>query len=269
MTSSEPVRLIATDLDGTVVPYGGAMSGRTVEALRAVEAAGIHLVLVTGRPPRWMAPIVEATGHRGRAICANGAFIHDLHTDRVVESFLLDPEPAVEVAHRLRALMPEVAFAAERADGFAREAAYEGRWPMPEGHPVLGLEALLGSPVAKLLARDDSRLSDDMLAVVGEAVDDLATVTHANAADSLLEISGKGVSKASTLARLCTELGVRPEEVVAFGDQPNDLPMLSFAGRGYAVADAHPAVLRAVPEHVAPATEDGVAIMIERILADL
>ena len=258
---------MATDLDGTIVRHDGVVSARTVAALAAVEAAGIPLVLVTGRPPRWMAPVVEATGHRGRAICANGAFVYDLHTERVTESFLLQPPVALEVVHRLRTLMPAVQFAWETEEGFAREPGYEARWPTPDRHVVGAAEQLIERPLAKLLARDDSSLGDAMLALTAPEIGDLATVTHSNPRDGLLEISAPGVSKASTLARVCAELGVDPADVVAFGDQPNDLPMLAFAGRAYAVANAHPAVLDAVTAHTDSVEQDGVAAVLEQLLA--
>lgn len=260
-------RLVATDLDGTIVQHDGTVTRRTVEALAAVEEAGWHLVLVTGRPPRWMAPVVEATGHRGRAICANGAFVYDLRTEQVVESFLLGADVAREVAARLREVMPRAAFALETEDGFRREDAYAARWPTPAVHRVDRVERLLDVPVAKLLVRDDSSLGDAMLEVATATVGDLATVTHSNPRDGLLEISGPGVSKASTLQRLCEELGVPPAEVVAFGDQPNDLPMLAFAGQAYAVANAHPAVLDAVTRRTSSVYEDGVAEVIESLLS--
>ena len=262
------VRLVATDLDGTIVRRDGSVSPRTVAALAAVEAAGWHLVLVTGRPPRWMAPIIEATGHRGRAICANGAFVYDLHTERVLESFLLDVPTAHEVVRRLRAVMPDVHFAFEADDVFAREADYNAHWPTPDGHPVGPAEELIDRPLAKLLARDDTSLGDAMLALAGPAIAGLATVTHSNPRDGLLEISAPGVSKATTLARLCTELGVAAADVVAFGDQPNDLPMLEFAGRSYAVANAHPAVLSAVDRHAPSVDDDGVATVLEALLGE-
>jgi len=260
-------RLVATDLDGTIVQRDGTVTPRTVAALAAVEAAGWHLVLVTGRPPRWMAPVVAATGHRGRAICANGAFVYDLRTEQIVESFLLDAEVAREVTRRLRAAMPDVQFALETEVGFAREPAYAARWPTPDLHTVAPVDELLVRPVAKLLARDDTRLGDAMLAHAAEVIGGLATVTHSNPEDGLLEISAPGVSKASTLARVCEQLGVEPAEVVAFGDQPNDLPMLAFAGRAYAVANAHPAVLAAVVNHTASLEDDGVAVTLEGLLA--
>jgi Cof subfamily protein (haloacid dehalogenase superfamily) len=260
------VRLVATDLDGTIVRPDGTVSPRTVAALAAVEASGRHLVLVTGRPPRWMAPVVEATGHRGVAICGNGAFIYDLHTERILESFLLDPAAALEVVHRLRVLMPDVHFAFEALDVFAREPGYNAHWPMPDQHAVAPAVELIDRPVAKLLARDDTSLGDAMLALATPALNGLATVTHSNPQDGLLEISAPGVSKASTLARLCAELGVDRADVVAFGDQPNDLPMLAFAGTSYAVANAHPDVLTAVSNHTGSVDDDGVAQVLEQLL---
>ena len=258
--------LVATDLDGTIVGHDGTVSPRTVAALAAVEEAGWHLVLVTGRPPRWMAPVVEATGHRGRAICANGAFVYDLHTEQVLDSYLLEIDAATEVVRRLRRLMPGVAFALETDEGFAREPGYAARWPMPDRHAVAPVEELLRRPVAKLLARDDTSLGDAMLDVALPALDGLATVTHSNPDDGLLEISAPHVSKASTLARICAELGVSPADVVAFGDQPNDLPMLDFAGRAYAMGNAHPAVLAAVENRAESIHDDGVARVLEQLL---
>jgi Cof subfamily protein (haloacid dehalogenase superfamily) len=260
------MKLVATDLDGTIVRHDGEVTPRTVAALEAVEAAGMHLVLVTGRPPRWMAPVVEATGHRGRAICANGAFVYDLHTEQVLESFLIDVATATEVVDRLRSTMPNVHFALETARGFVREPGYAARWPIPDLHTVAPVRELLTDPVAKLLVRDDDDLGDAMLEVAAAAVGDLVTVTHSNPTDGLLEISAAGVSKASTLARLCAELEVDAADVVAFGDQPNDLPMLAFAGRAYAVANAHPAVLSAVTNHTSSVDDDGVARVLEALL---
>jgi Cof subfamily protein (haloacid dehalogenase superfamily) len=260
------MKLVATDLDGTIVRHDGEVTPRTVAALGAVEAAGVHLVLVTGRPPRWMAPVVEATGHRGRAICANGAVVYDLHTEQVLESFLIDVATATEVVERLRGAMPNVHFALETERGFVREPGYAARWPIPDLHTVAPVTELLTDSVAKLLVRDDDDLGDAMLEVATGAVGDLVTVTHSNPTDGLLEISAAGVSKASTLARLCTELQVDAADVVAFGDQPNDLPMLAFAGRAFAVANAHPAVLAAVTNHTASVDDDGVAQVLEALL---
>jgi hydroxymethylpyrimidine pyrophosphatase-like HAD family hydrolase len=83
----------------------------------------------------------------------------------------------------------------------------------------------------------------------------------------VVEVSAAGVNKAAALKELAADLGVEPDEVVAFGDYPNDLPMLQWAGRSIAPANAHPEVLARVDEVTASNHDDGVALAIERLLA--
>lgn len=119
----------------------------------------------------------------------------------------------------------------------------------------------------KLLAHHPELDPDAFLALARTAAGDLATFTRSSPT-ALLEISGPGVSKAGTLARCCAERGIAPEEVVAFGDMPNDIAMLSWAGASYAMANAHPEVLAATTRRTASNNDDGVAAVIERILQD-
>lgn len=256
MTSTP--RLVATDLDGTVVRSDGTFSGRTVDALARVERVGADLVFVTGRPPRWMHTIAASTGHHGLAICGNGAVVYDLHQERVLESWPIATHVLQDVVQRLRTAVPGLSFAVEREDGFAREQAYRHY----EAVEVVSPESLPTLPGVKLLAQnleiDPDTLLDKARQVVGATVE----LTHSSGR-GLLEISASGVSKASTLATLCAERGVEAAEVVAFGDMPNDLPLLAWAGTSYAVASAHPAVLAAVDHHTAEADADGVAKVLE------
>ncbi len=267
MSSLGPVRLVATDLDGTVIRHDGTVSGRTVAALAAVEDAGLPVVFVTGRPPRWMAAVVEATGHRGVAVCANGALVYDLHAEVVLDRFLLEPTLALGVVGRLRERLPAVAFAVERHESYAHEERYRMRWESADVQTVPTAEDLLTEPIAKLLARDETSTGDSMLAVAREVLGDLVSVTHSNPRDCLLEISAPGVTKASTLALLAGRLGIGPAQVLAFGDQPNDLPMLAWAGAAYAMGGSHPEVLAAVARRTGSVDEDGVAVVLEQLLA--
>ena len=107
-------RLVASDLDGTLVRRDGSVAPRTVEVLARVEEAGVPFVMVTGRPPRWMTEVRRQTGHRGIAVCANGALVYDLHTERVVESFLLEEAAASGVAAALRAALSDITFVVDR-----------------------------------------------------------------------------------------------------------------------------------------------------------
>jgi Cof subfamily protein (haloacid dehalogenase superfamily) len=259
-------RLVATDLDGTIVRSDGTISDRTRSALGTAQAAGAVIVLVTGRPPRWLSGIAEQTGHRGLAIAANGALLVDLASGSVIGAH---PLPTAKLAHLvevLRDAIPGIAFAVERVDdGFHHEAAYHPRWDSDQRAHAVELDALVGVPASKLLARHASYTADDLLAAARAAVGDdtVATLTHSSA-DGLLEISAAGVSKASALADFAAEHGIAAHEVIAFGDMPNDLPMLVWAGHSVAVANAHPEVLEAADEITARHDDDGVARVLER-----
>jgi Cof subfamily protein (haloacid dehalogenase superfamily) len=259
------LRLVATDLDGTIVPWGGEISDRTVRALQAVERQGVPVVFVTGRPPRWMTEVAERTGHTGLAVCANGALVYDLHSEEVVEHFPLSVEVGLDLARRLREALPELGFAVETLDGFAHEPSYVPRWDRVDARLVAPIEDIYAArPVVKLLARHEQLDADALLAKAREVVGDLAELTHSSTS-GLLEISATGVSKATTLARLCEQRGVGADEVVAFGDMPNDLPMLAWAGTAYAMAGGHPDVLAAVERHALSPEEDGVAAVLEEL----
>lgn len=257
-------RVVASDLDGTVVRSDGTFSDRTRAALAAVEAAGATFVMVTGRPVRWMHAVAEQTGHRGLAVCANGALLYDLHTEEVVRSWLLSSTAAHDVVQSLRAALPGIAFAVERLHlGFAHEPTYRPRWDSTDPITQGPVEQLLSDDVVKLLARHEELGSDELLAAARSAVPEGAELTHSSS-DGLLEISATGVSKASGLATVCAGLSVDAADVVAFGDMPNDLPMLAWAGRGVAVANAHPEVLAAADDVTGSNDEDGVADYLSR-----
>jgi len=110
--------------------------------------------------------------------------------------------------------------------------------------------------------------ADEMLKIAGEALEGVAEPVHSNPSGSMLEISARGVTKASTLARFADSVGCGPDEVVAFGDMPNDIPMLRWAGRGFAMSDGHPDAIGAATALAPPCEEDGVAQIIERILTE-
>ncbi|HET8976694.1 MAG TPA: HAD family hydrolase [Solirubrobacteraceae bacterium] len=265
-------RLIATDLDGTLLRSDGSLDERTRRALSEVEAAGIAVVICTARPARWLRPLAEATGHRGVAICANGGVLWDLHTETVVEQSPLPSEIALEVVSRLRAALPQGHWAVERATGFGHEPGYATIWPVPDDTEVDAIDVLLrpaAPPPVKLMLRHPEITADDLLAHARALIGNLAEASHSSARDTLLEISAAGVSKATALADLCRRAGVAAADVVAFGDMPNDLPMLVWAGTGVAVANAHEEVIAAADEVTASNDEGGVAQVLERFLARL
>lgn len=258
------IRLVATDLDGTLIRSDGTVSSRNRRALDAMQASGRLVVFVSGRPPRWLNGVAEETGQAGMAICANGALRYDLRTGEISGERFIDPATMRAVVRRLRADMPELAFAVEYGDGFAQEPGYTHHYDLGLQASVGPIERFIGRPAAKLLARHTDLDADTLLAKASEAAGDLATFTHSSFT-GILEISALGVTKASGLAELAKERGIAADEVLAFGDMPNDLAMLEWAGRSVAVANAHPAVRAIADEITASNDDDGVARVLERL----
>ncbi|MEE1754312.1 Cof-type HAD-IIB family hydrolase [Streptomyces sp. SP18CS02] len=271
-TAHRTPRLIATDLDGTLLRDDKTVSERTIAALAAAEEAGIEVFFVTGRPARWMGIVSEHVHGHGLAICANGAAVVDLHAGgQLLESRPLEREVALDVVRLLRREAPGTTFAVDMTTGVHYEPDYPPFY-LDVGASVAAAEKLLhedepgsGDPVLKLLALHRELSPDDFLALARTAAGDRATITRSSPT-ALLEVSGLGVSKASTLALCCAERGISADEVVAFGDMPNDIEMLSWAGRSYAMGNAHPDVIAAASGRTVANNEDGVALVIEDIL---
>src|SRR5690242_3008973 len=123
-------RLIATDLDGTLVTPNDTVSERSAAALARATAAGCRVVLVTGRPVRWLPPIYRQLGGAYPAVCGNGAAVYDPVTNAVLDTSPLPAEVLVEVCARLREAIPGIAFAVEIEGGrsMLHEQEYELRW---------------------------------------------------------------------------------------------------------------------------------------------
>ena len=261
-------KLIATDLDGTIVSQYGEISKRTRDAIFASHEAGIQIYYVTGRPPRWMKEIA-ATFPFGGAILGNGALLYDIHRERILEEWLMPKEAQLEPVTRLRVAIPPISFAVEKHNYFPREKAYIPRWDVGlDNVGVHDIFEVIDSPATKMLARcsDQEFTSDEMMEIARRELDGIATVTHSNPHDSLLEINVHGVSKGTTLSLIAKRLGISADETVTFGDNPNDFTMLAWAGRSWAMGDGHPDGKLHAKSVAEPHTDDGVAKVIEGLL---
>ena len=258
-------RLVASDIDGTLIHTDGTLSKRTIDVLAALP---VPTVLVTGRPVRWLRQLYDQLPEPLPAICANGAVIYDPDTDEVVLANPLSVELLRDVTKRLRDSIPDIALAVEVEDG--RRFWYEENWPLhwdAEHDSVRVLttpEELTSVPAVKLLARSALYGPDEFYELVSRTLGSMAESTHSSAS-ALVEISAVGVTKAAALAWLCEREGFTAEQVVAFGDMPNDIPMLTWAGRSVAMANAHPAVREIAGEVTLTNDEDGVAAYLEKL----
>ena len=258
------IRLVAIDLDGTLLHSDGSVSGRNRAALERAHALGVQIVVTTGRPPRLVHPLAEQIGVADIAICANGAIVVELATGTVLDHRPLAEPVARRLVVELRRELPGILFSLELGLDFAREPAYHATFRPPPAPRYADALELVREPVTKLLARHPSAPFADVLAAARRIGGDDAVSTTAGG--TVVEISGAGVTKASALATLCTAEGIAPAEVIAFGDAPNDLVLLAFAGRSVAVGNAHPDVLAAADEVTAANDDDGVALVLERLL---
>jgi Cof subfamily protein (haloacid dehalogenase superfamily) len=263
--------LIATDVDGTLLDDDEKITARTRAAVHAAVDSGAQFVLATGRPPRWVHPVVDALGFAPMAVCANGAVIYDPSTDRIVSARTLSADALGEIAEIATRAIPGVGLAVERVGASAHDAAtpqfvsspgYEHAWLNPDNTEV-SLEDLLSAAAVKLLIRKAGASSADMAAELAKHIGRQGDITYSTN-NGLVEIVPLGISKATGVEELARPRGIAADDVVAFGDMPNDVPMLDWAGLGVAMGNAHPDAVAAADEVTAPNTDDGVARVLER-----
>ncbi|OBB75098.1 Cof-type HAD-IIB family hydrolase [Mycobacterium sp. 852014-52144_SCH5372336] len=263
--------LIASDVDGTLLDDDEKVSTRTRAAVTAAVESGTEFLIATGRPPRWVQPVVDALGFAPMAVCANGAVLYDPATDRIVSARTLTTDVLGELADIATRVIPGAGLAVERVGKSAHDAAtpqfvsspgYEHAWLNPDNTEV-SFEDLLSAPAIKLLVRKAGARSSDMAAELADHVGQVADITYSTN-NGLIEIMPVGISKATGVAEVAEPLGITADEIVTFGDMPNDVPMLQWAGLGVAMGHAHPAALAAADEVTSTNNDDGVARVLER-----
>ena len=261
-------RLIASDMDGTLLRWNDTVSGATVAELERWRADGVPVVLATGRPPRWMRRIRDVLGY-GTAVCCNGAVLMDLERFEIIHEEPLHPDVLESVTAELRGHQPDIWFAVEYGLEFRHEPIYQPRWDVDApGVAEATLTELVAQPVAKLLARHETLPRDEFVALVEEVIGNRATVTHSST-DALAEISAPGVTKASGLAKVAARHGIGPEDVVVFGDMPNAIAAFEWVraagGRAVAMAHAHPDLMAVATDVTGTNEDDGVATFLQSL----
>lgn len=261
-----PFRLVATDLDGTLLTSDNTVSPRTREALAMVAARGAAHLVVTGRSVPWTRHILDELGYTGLAVCGQGAQVYDAGRHRLLTSLTLDRKLAGIALEKIAAEIGPVAIAASR-DGLDGEVLL-GPGFQPIGLlptvQVTNLEELWAAPLNKLYLQHPEYSDDELAQLCQALVGDMVGVVMAG--EGVVELLPPGLTKARGLAIAGRRLGVRGPEAIAFGDMPNDVPMFGWAGRGVAMANAHPELLAAADEVTTSHDEDGIALVLERLL---
>ncbi|MGR6317097.1 Cof-type HAD-IIB family hydrolase [Micromonospora soli] len=260
-------RVIATDLDGTLLRSDSTLSDRTRKALRITRAAGVRVVAATARPARVIEDLFGSEDLIDLALCGNGAVRYEVGSHQILITHPLREEVTRQVMAEVSRLVPGAGFAVETGHHALFEPGYRYRPTLDSDRvPVATLAELVADPLVKIMVWLPDQDPDAAWERLRPGLDQLVECTWSTER-APLEIAAPGVSKAAALATLCQDWTVDPAEVIAFGDGPNDLPMLAWAGTPYAVANAHAAVLAATPNHTAGNDEDGVARVLEELFA--
>jgi len=270
LTDRSPgVRLVATDLDGTLLRQDGSLSGRVLAALRALDNFGVVIVLVSARNWRSVSVVAQQAQVSGLAICSNGAVVYNPAEGCVTEAVTVRPSVIRAFMVRCRSLVGDrVCFGWETILDAYGDTGFHELGPSMlhdyRGTCQVANEVAESHEVTKVGVGHPDFDATALLARIAPVVGEDLTATTAGG--PLVVLTPRGATKATALARMCEGLGIRADQVLAIGDQPSDLPMLSWAGRGVAMANSHPAVLAAAREVTTTNEEDGVAVVLESLL---
>ena len=264
-----PYKLVATDLDGTLLRDDHTVSARTREALDAAAAAGAAHIIVTGRAVPWTRHILDDLGYEGLAVCAQGAQVYHAGEGRLLTSLTLDRQLAGLALSKVEAEVGPLALAASR-DGLDGEVLVGPGYRVQEGpRPAVFVQdpaEMWAAPLNKVYIQHPE-LDDDALAKAARAaVGNLVDVVMAGA--GVVEILPLGLSKATGLSLAARRLGVKAADTIAFGDMPNDIPMFAWARHGVAMANAHDDLKAVAQETTASNEDDGIAVVLERLLRE-
>ncbi|WP_028708735.1 HAD hydrolase family protein [Propionicicella superfundia] len=235
-------RLIASDLDGTFLSPDGTVSEDNTAAVARAAELGVPFVFATGRPSRWLSCLDDLSLAHPLVVVSNGAAVCDLATGALSQVQSIVPDVVVDVTSRIRGAAPDVVFGLEFPAGFACEPA------LPRDERVFFAageitDLVRRGEVMKVLVFSDDLSSEEMHTRLAPVIGaDLEATYSAKATYGLLELMAPGVSKATSLATLCRDMGIDAAEVAAFGDMPNDVEMLDWAGMPYRMSEGHPRV---------------------------
>lgn len=268
-------KLIVSDIDGTLLDSNGRVSPRLRDVLARAVRGGTHVALATGRPHRWLAPVLDQLPFTPACVCANGAVVYDPSRDMVMHRHELAPETLAEIARTAIDVLEghgEFGFGVERVGDSAFDPEEECFLITPGYSPDLwdigygrvDVAELVSVPAAKILVRHKDMTSAELFDLLAPAIDpESAHVTY-SMDEGLLEFSAPGINKAAGVSIVATELGIDPSEVIAFGDMPNDIEMLSWAGVGVAMGNAAPIVHDAADVTTSSNDDFGLARVIEQ-----
>lgn len=265
-------RLIASDIDGTLLDRNHRVPRRNRDAVARAVQQGAYFALSTGRPFRWIAPVLEQLPVRPVCVTSNGAVLYDSAEDRVMAAHELSPAALAEVVDVAQTVLGTVGFGAERAGGSLADAVEDlfvverhySENALFEGFGVVSMGELVGKPTVKFLIRNTDYSAPELYELIAPHIDpELAHLTY-SMQEGILEVAAPNVTKRRGVEWLAQHTGIAQQETIAFGDMPNDIEMLTWAGCGVAMENAHPEVKAAADAVTVANHQAGVAKVLER-----
>lgn len=257
--------LIAVDLDGTLLGRGGQVSARTAETLLATKNAGHSIAAVTGRSWRTCVNRLKPASAIDYVVCSNGAYAYDIGSAKIIWSHPIDPIACLVAMRKIRREFPNVGFAWESATGFSYEKAFLKQSDDPSTLEHGGHGGVLGqSDLYKVLIRVPHLSGQEFQHSIAELVGDVFEASTSGA--PFLDATAHNINKATGLETAAQHFGVHSAEVIAFGDNLNDIPMLNWAGTAVAMGNAHPEVLQIADAMTVSNMRDGVAVYLDKFV---
>lgn len=263
------ILMIASDMDGTLLADDKRLSQRTVEALQSAMALGAKVVLSSGRMMQSMLPHAMRVGVNAPMICCNGAMTYDPLEEKVVDEITIERDLAREVCREAEQYGEYIQ--AYWGDSYyyewrTKEAKMYERHCAVIGH-AMGekLSGCIPGPVLKLLFITEPGVAARYVPGLQEKFGDRLSISQSS--DYYIEVVHKDANKAVALEKLARSLSIGRDQIMAFGDQQNDLRMLKYAEFGYAMANGGQDVLREIARRAPCNQEDGVAQMVEQAVA--
>jgi Cof subfamily protein (haloacid dehalogenase superfamily) len=260
-----PIRLVAIDLDGTLLNDAKRVTERTVDALRCASGAGVRVVIASARPPRSVRHVYRQLDLDTWQINYNGALVWDEANRRAVEHRPMAPGTVVELVRLARERHPEVLVSCEILDRWCTDrfdqtyTTETGRLFPPD--LVAPVEQFCVEPVTKLMLLAAPATLDQLEPALRTAALPVGVI---RSDPDLIQVMDNSADKGVALRTVAEHYGVTPDEVMAIGDALNDVPMLKAAGVAVAMDNAHPSV-KAAADWVAPSNNDhGVHAALER-----
>ena len=268
-------KLVASDVDGTIITSQERILPQVRDVIVRAVQAGTEVALATGRPHRWIFPVLDQLPIRPVCVTANGAVVYDSANDQVIASHTLAPDTMTEVLDLAKEAfhgVGGVAVACERVGRSAFDPEEEMFVVAPDflntweeqGFGVLPEYEVISEPAVKMLLRHEGLSAPEMFDILAPFLDpDVAHVTF-SMNEGLLEVAAPGVTKALGVSTLATMHGIDQSEVIAFGDMPNDIEMLAWAGIGVAMGNARDSVKDVADFVTGTNNEGGIARVLER-----